>query len=168
MTPDALSDQHLIAYMLDCMARIREYTEGDRTVFFGSRLVQDATIHNLQTLAEAGQRLSDGLRARETAIDWRRMVGMRNILVRASLGCLDLETVWATVERNLPGLEQALQRQRHRLAQGDGGGATSSGSTTSGQGARRHPMRANASATTEVGAPPSARSSRLRGSPKRA
>jgi len=124
MTPDALSDQHLIAYMLDCIARIREYTEGERTVLFGSRLVQDATIRNLQTLAEAGQLLSDGLKARETAIDWRRMAGMRNILVRAYLGCVDLETVWATVEQNLPGLEQALQRQRHPFVQEAGRGAT--------------------------------------------
>lgn len=125
MTPDALSDQHLIAYMPDCVARIREYTEGKRTVFFGSRLVQDATIRNLQTLAEAGQCLSDGLMARETAIDWRRMVGMRNILGRAYLGCVDLETVWATVERDLPGIEQALQDQVYPLVHGADGGAPS-------------------------------------------
>lgn len=91
-----------------------------RPCFFGSRLVQDATIHNLQTLAEAGQRLSDDLKSAETAIDWRCMAGMGNILVRAYLGCVDLETVWATVERNLPGIEQALQG--HPLAhEADGG-----------------------------------------------
>ena len=39
--------------MLDCMGRILEYTSAERARFDGSRLVQDAVICNLQTLAES-------------------------------------------------------------------------------------------------------------------
>jgi uncharacterized protein with HEPN domain len=95
--------------MLDCIARIREYTRGERTIFFGSRLVQDAVIRNLQVLAESSQRLSDELKAGVPSIEWRRIAGMRNILVHAYLGGIDLEAVWAAVDRHLPDVERALR-----------------------------------------------------------
>jgi uncharacterized protein with HEPN domain len=101
--------------MLECIARIREYTRGDRTVFFDSKLVQDAVLRNLQTLSESGQRLSDVLRSSEPDISWQRMAGMRNILVHAYLGGIDLETVWAVIERHLPELAQALERMRAKI-----------------------------------------------------
>ena len=44
--------------MRECLDRIHEYTGGDRARFEGSRLIQDAVIRNLQTLAESSQRLS--------------------------------------------------------------------------------------------------------------
>lgn len=116
MTPSAEADAELVAHMLNCIERTREYTQEQRTVFFGSRLIQDAVIRNLHMLTESSQRLSDGLKAREPGIDWRRMAGMRNILVHDYLGGIDLETVWVVVERSLPPLELALQRQRSRLS----------------------------------------------------
>ena len=53
------------------MARIREYTGGERTAFFGSKMVQDAVVRNLPTLAESTQRLSESLRSTEPGVPWR-------------------------------------------------------------------------------------------------
>ena len=58
MTPCPQSDRVLLAYMLECLERIQEYAGGDRRTFTDSRLMQDAVIRNLQTLAESTQRLS--------------------------------------------------------------------------------------------------------------
>jgi uncharacterized protein with HEPN domain len=44
--------------MQGCLARIHEYAGRERARFDASRLVQDAVIRNLQTLAESSQRLS--------------------------------------------------------------------------------------------------------------
>jgi len=44
--------------MRECLDRIAEYTNAERKRFDESRLVQDAVIRNLQTLAESSQRLS--------------------------------------------------------------------------------------------------------------
>ena len=41
--------------MLDCLDRIHEYTPAERSRFDASRLVQDAVLRNLQTLAESSQ-----------------------------------------------------------------------------------------------------------------
>lgn len=125
MKPSTASDTELLDHMLDCIAHIREYTQGRRTVFFGSPMVQDAVVRNLHTFTESSQRLSDDVKAAEPTVDWRRMSGMRNILVHAYLGGIDLETVWAVIEQELPELEQGLERQRHRLApKGDRGKAS--------------------------------------------
>lgn len=61
MTPGPQADRVLLAHMRDCLARIHEYTGAQRARFDGSRLVQDAVIRNLQTLAESSQRLSSDI-----------------------------------------------------------------------------------------------------------
>ena len=55
MTPGADSDLLLLEHIRRCIGRIREYTGGQRTVFYDSQLVQDAVVRNLQTLAESTQ-----------------------------------------------------------------------------------------------------------------
>lgn len=68
MRPTPESDREHIAHMPGCIARIRDYTQGERTVFDGSSLVQDAVLWNLQTLTEYSQRLSDGAKDSATGI----------------------------------------------------------------------------------------------------
>ena len=53
MKPGPEADRVLLAYMRDCLDRIRQYTNADRAQFDTSRLVQDAVIRHLQTLAES-------------------------------------------------------------------------------------------------------------------
>ena len=45
MIPGPETDRVLLAYMSECIERIREYTAGDRSRFEASRLVQDAVVH---------------------------------------------------------------------------------------------------------------------------
>ncbi len=99
--------------MRDCMDRIREYTHGERALFDASRLVQDAVIRNLQTLAESSQRLSTEIKATETQIPWRELAGFRNVIVHGYLG-VDLGAVWLVVEQDLPALSDAVARMARR------------------------------------------------------
>jgi uncharacterized protein with HEPN domain len=89
--------------MGECIERIREYTAGDRSRFEASRLVQDAVVRNLQTLAESSQRLSDDIKATEPQVPWRELAGFRNVIVHGYLG-IDLTAVWLVIERDLPAL----------------------------------------------------------------
>ncbi len=95
--------------MRDCLDRIHEYTNAERSVFENSRLVQDAVIRNLQTLAESSQRLSSEIKAAEPQIPWRELSGFRNVIVHGHLG-VDLEAVWLVVEQDLPALGAAVNR----------------------------------------------------------
>lgn len=115
MKPSAQSDRLLLEHMLGCIARIRNYTGVDRERFFGSPMVQDAVIRNLQLMAESSQRLSDEIKSMEATTPWSQIAGMRNILVHQYLGGIDLDTVWAIIATDLASMEAALQRLRDRL-----------------------------------------------------
>jgi len=114
VTPGPDADRVLLAHMLDCLTRIREYTNGERTRFDASRLVQDAVIRNLQTLAESSQRLSREIKATEAQIPWRELAGFRNVIVHGYLG-VDLGAVWLVVEQDLPALSDAVSRMTQQL-----------------------------------------------------
>jgi len=95
-----------VRHMLDCIHRIDEYIE-NKEQFYGSRLVQDAVIRNLQVMAESSQRLSEKIKSNYPVIPWKNISGFRNILVHDYLGT-DLDMIWGVVEQELPGLEQVL------------------------------------------------------------
>ena len=104
----------LLAHVLDCMVRILEYTNGERARFDASRMVQDAVIRNLQTVAESSQRLSSEIKGTEPKIPWRELAGFRNVIVHGYLG-VDLGAVWLVVEQDLPALTDAVNRMAARL-----------------------------------------------------
>ena len=114
MNPGSEADRVLLAHMRDCLARIREYTNGERDRFEASRLVQDAVIRNLQTLTESSQRLSNKIKGTEPQIPWRELAGFRNVIVHGYLG-VDLGAVWLVVAQDLPVLTDAVDRMAMRL-----------------------------------------------------
>jgi uncharacterized protein with HEPN domain len=107
--PSAEADRVLLAHMRDCLDRILEYTNAERSRFDASRLVQDAVVRNLQTLTESSQRLSDEIKSSEPQIPWRELAGFRNVIVHGYLG-VDLGAVWLVVEQDLPALSDAVNR----------------------------------------------------------
>ena len=69
MKPSLEADKVYLAHMLECTGRIDEYVGGDEARFRASRLIQDAVVRNLQTLAESSQ-----MRSRQAS---RRCLGVR-------------------------------------------------------------------------------------------
>ena len=68
MKPGPEADRVLPAQMRDCLDRIAEYANAERTHFDASRLVQGAVIRHLQTLAGSSQRLSGEIKGVEPQI----------------------------------------------------------------------------------------------------
>jgi len=114
VSPCAEADRVLLAHMRDCLNRILEYSNAERSRFDASRLVQDAVIRNLQTLAESSQRLSSEIKGTEPQIPWRELAGFRNVIVHGYLG-VDLGAVWLVVEQDLPALTEAVTRMATHL-----------------------------------------------------
>ncbi|MGL6111664.1 MAG: HepT-like ribonuclease domain-containing protein [Rubrivivax sp.] len=86
----------LLAHMRDCLDRILEYTNAERARFDASRLVQDAVIRNLQTLAESSQRLSSEIKGTEPQIPWRELYGFRNVIVLAIWALTSVRSGWSS------------------------------------------------------------------------
>ena len=105
----AHDDRVYLKHILECAARIQDYTRNGKQEFMESSLVQDAVLRRLQTMAESTQRLSGELKAKAPEIDWRALSGFRNVLVHDYLGGIDLERIWEAVESYLPVLETTVQ-----------------------------------------------------------
>jgi uncharacterized protein with HEPN domain len=58
-------------------------------------------------VGEAAKRLSGPFRARHPGVPWRLVAGMRDRLIH-QYDAVDLDEVWATVRRDLPGLLRVL------------------------------------------------------------
>ena len=100
MKDDVIYLQHI----LECLARIEEYTKVGRTGFMASTLIQDGVIRNLQTLGQSVLKLSELLKAAHPEVDWKSIMGLRNVLVHDYLG-VSMARIWDIVERDLPDLK---------------------------------------------------------------
>ena len=105
--------RNYLAHILSAIERIERYTaELNEAAFLDDDLVQDAVIRNIEIIGEASNKI---LRAdqefaeRHSNIPWQVMYTMRN---RVSHGydTIDLEIVWQTIQRDLPGLGAQIQR----------------------------------------------------------
>ena len=102
-------DRAYLQHIRDSLERIRAYTAGGRAVFFKDAKTQDAVMRNLEVIGEAVKHLSDGCRQLTPEIPWRRIAGMRDVLIHGYFG-VKMETVWDVVEKELPRLEEAVDQ----------------------------------------------------------
>ena len=60
--------------------------------FRADRKTIDAVAHNLEVIGEAVKRLPPSAKDRRTDVDWRKIAGLRDILIHACFG-IDLAVV---------------------------------------------------------------------------
>lgn len=101
------TDAVYLAHIIECIRRIEENTANGHEAFLVSHTLQDAVLRNLQTMTEATQRLSAGVKEQYPEIPWTQIGVFRNILVHNYLG-IDLDVIWSVIQRDLPPLKQAV------------------------------------------------------------
>jgi uncharacterized protein with HEPN domain len=97
-----------LIYIKECIEKIESYVSGGKDEFLNTPLIQDAVLHNLQTLAQSTKNLPDHVKDSHPEIDWRRIIGFRSVLAHDYFG-VDIERVWLIVEKDLPGLRRAIE-----------------------------------------------------------
>ncbi len=105
MKDDAL----YVIHILESIERILQYTAEGRDAFFSDIKTQDAVVRNLEIIGEAAKRIPEQTRALYPAIQWRRIAGMRDVLIHQYEG-VDLEKVWAAIENDMPALKAHLKK----------------------------------------------------------
>ena len=78
--------------MLDAIEKIESYIAVGRETFLSTSHWHDAVIRQLKILGEATKRLSEPLRDQYDEIPWRRIAGLRDVLIYHYMG-VDLEAV---------------------------------------------------------------------------
>lgn len=96
--------------VLEGAERVRTYTAGLSLASFREdpRTV-DAVVRNLEIIGEAVKNLPDDVRARHPEVAWKRIAGLRDLLIHQYFG-IDYEIIWDVVTTKLPVLEDQVRR----------------------------------------------------------
>lgn len=88
-----------------------------RESFAADEKTIDAVVRNLEVIGEAARSLPEAVREKAQGIDWRKVVGLRDVLIHQYFG-VDLEILWDIVLNKIPELEKAVTAVRQELEEG--------------------------------------------------
>jgi uncharacterized protein with HEPN domain len=101
-------DELYLQHVLDAIEKVERYVAVGHAEFMAASHWQDAVIRQLEIIGEAVKRISPEILDRRPDIPWRRIAGMRDVLIHDYMG-VDLEAVWRVTQDDLSALRQAIE-----------------------------------------------------------
>jgi uncharacterized protein with HEPN domain len=101
-------DRDRLGDILEATGKICEQLPSTVDELMASELLQVWVVYHLQVIGEAANNLSPGLVLAHPEIPWRKITGLRHIIVHRYFG-IDLAIVWRLVIDDLPVLEASVR-----------------------------------------------------------
>jgi len=106
--------------IIEAIRRIKAFTDRmDFEAFSEDIKTQDAVVRNLEIIGEASGRLPDAVRHAAPEIEWRKVVGIRNVLAHGYFG-ISLPIIWDVVQNKLQPLETSCRELAQQAAKKGG------------------------------------------------
>lgn len=98
-----------LKHILKALEKIESFSSSCNSFeeFFEDEKTQASVKYELVVIGEATNRLTEQVRTLSAGAQWRAIIGMRNYLAHEYFA-VDLNTVWETVQRDVPVFKSAI------------------------------------------------------------
>ncbi len=105
---EKIGDKQRLQHIRDAIIEVENYTkDADKEIFLNNSMMRFASIKQLEIVGEASVHITGETRAKFTDVEWRKMIGMRHILVHEYFG-MDTDIIWQVITNDLYALKEKV------------------------------------------------------------
>ncbi len=106
---DKIGDKQRLLHIIDAIKEIENYTQNTSfESFMENSMMRFASIKQIEIIGEAANSLSDEIINKFADIEWRQIIGMRNVLIHEYFGVTNT-LVWQVIVNDLPSLKANIE-----------------------------------------------------------
>jgi uncharacterized protein with HEPN domain len=105
----SINDKARLRHIFDAILEIEHYmvnqSEAD---FFSNSMLYSACIRQLEIIGEAAGGVSEEVRTKTAHIQWKEIIGLRNVLIHEYFG-VDLDIVREVIQTDIPRFKNEIK-----------------------------------------------------------
>jgi uncharacterized protein with HEPN domain len=110
-----LGDEARLRHIYDAILEIETYTHDvDIDEFLGNSMMRFACIKQIEIIGEAGNHVTKTTQLRFSEVEWRKIVGLRNIVIHEYFG-IDFDVIWGIILSDIPDLKVKIEHILNQL-----------------------------------------------------